>query len=214
MRKFLLWDNDGVLVNTERLYYAATRESLRTLGCDFEAATYLELMAHGRSYWEEARNRGISEAEIHDARRRRDTLYQQYLAESDIEIEGVLEVVSELSTRHRMAIVTTARREDFDLIHRSRQFLRYFEFVITLEDSAKTKPAPDPYIEALHRFQSVPSEALAIEDSSRGLRSAIAAGLDCVVIRNEFTAAQDFSGAFSILPSVRALPSLLASVLA
>jgi beta-phosphoglucomutase-like phosphatase (HAD superfamily) len=79
MRKFLLWDNDGVLVNTEKLYYTATRESLRSLGCEFEPETYLELMAHGHSYWEAAKTRGISDAEIQGARNQRNALYQQYL---------------------------------------------------------------------------------------------------------------------------------------
>jgi HAD superfamily hydrolase (TIGR01509 family) len=212
MRKFLLWDHDGVLVDTEKLYFAAIRQCMISLGCEFQQSTYLELMAHGHNYWDDARRRGNSEAAIQEARRKRDQLYQQYLSNNQIEIEGVVEVLRELSARHRMAIVTTSRREDFDLIHRSRQIRQYFEFVVTVEDCANAKPAPDPYLEALHRFNAPPSEALAIEDSSRGLRSAIAAGVDCVIIRNAFTATQDFSGAHSILDSVRELPLLLKSI--
>jgi HAD superfamily hydrolase (TIGR01509 family) len=211
MRKFLLWDHDGVLVDTEKLYFTATREALATLGCDFEQTTYLALMAEGRGYWEEARKKGISDAQILEARRRRDALYQDFLAANEIEIDGVEEVLLELGTAHRMAIVTTSRREDFDFIHRSRRIRQYFEFVVTLEDCPRTKPAPDPYLSALERFKADPSEAIAIEDSSRGLRSARAAGLDCVIIKNAFTGSQDFSGAFSILSSVRELPSLLGS---
>jgi beta-phosphoglucomutase-like phosphatase (HAD superfamily) len=81
--------------------------------------------------------------------------------------------------------------------------------VINIEDCKRVKPAPDPYLEALRRFNATPSEALAIEDSSRGLAAAISAGISCVVIRNSFTASQDFTGAWRLLDSVRQLPAIL-----
>ena len=210
MRKYLLWDHDGVLVDTEKWYFAATQDSLRRLGVELDQLTYLRLMADGRASWELARARGISEEVIAAARRDRDVCYQRYLAEADIEIEGVLDVLSELRAAYRMAIVTTAKREDFALIHRSRQIAAFFEFVINVEDCTHAKPHPDPYLRALSRFSAPAGEAVAIEDSSRGLKAALAAGLDCIIIRNEFTAAQDFTGAWRIVDSIRDLPSVLA----
>jgi beta-phosphoglucomutase-like phosphatase (HAD superfamily) len=99
------------------------------------------------------------------------------------------------------------------LIHRSRGLLPFFEFVLTIEDYAQPKPAPDPYLKALHRFGAVAREAVAIEDSARGLRSAMAAGVDCVVVCNAFTASQDFSGAWRMLHAIRELPGVLAGSL-
>lgn len=209
MRKFLLWDHDGVIVDTGKWNFAATNSCLRTLGCELDEATYLDLMARGQGYWDAARQNGISEAAIHSARCKRDALYQDYLTKNEIEIEGVADVLRELFTTHRMAIVTTARRQDFELIHRSRQLRQYFEFVIALEDCSKPKPAPEPYLCALRRFNASPSDALAIEDSSRGLHSALSAGVNCVIVRNAFTDSQDFSGAYSVLSSERELPSFL-----
>jgi HAD superfamily hydrolase (TIGR01509 family) len=211
MRKYLLWDNDGVLVDTERWYFEATRECLAILGHELDHATYLTLMADGRGYWDRLRAAGFSEQQIAEARRTRDQLYQEHLTTQAIEIEGVMDVLDELSRAYRMAIVSTSRREDFDLIHHARDMRRYFEFVITGNDCAMHKPSPEPYEQALRRFSAAPGDALAIEDTSRGLRSAMAAGLDCVIIRNEFTAAQDFAGAWRVLDSIRDLPTLLAS---
>jgi HAD superfamily hydrolase (TIGR01509 family) len=210
-KKFLLWDHDGVLVDTEKWYFLATQACLAELGVEFDQAGYLSMMADGRTYWDRAQQRGIADSVIAAARRKRDELYQQYLLTREIEIEGVIEVLSELTKTHRMAIVTTSRREDFDLIHRSRTIRRFFEFVIAAEDCTRHKPDPDPYQQALRRFDAEPGEALAIEDSSRGLRSAVAAGLDCVIIRNDFTAAQDFARAWRVLSSIRELPTVLVS---
>src|SRR5262245_28262562 len=209
MRRYLLWNHDVVLVDTEKGYFAATQDCLRGLGVDLDQSTYLRLMADGRASWELARAQGIAEDVIVAARRDRDVCYQRYLAEADIEIAGVIDVLTELRSRYRMAIVTTAKREDFALIHRSRKIASFFEFVINVEDCTHAKPHPDPYLRALSRFGASAAEAVAIEDSSRGLKAACAAGLDCIIVRNEFTAEQDFSGAWRIVDSIRDLPSAL-----
>jgi beta-phosphoglucomutase-like phosphatase (HAD superfamily) len=63
------------------------------------------------------------------------------------------------------------------------------------EDYARSKPHPEPYLTGLQRFGAAKEQALVVEDSARGLRSAVAAGIDCAVVRNDFTAGQDFSRA-------------------
>jgi beta-phosphoglucomutase-like phosphatase (HAD superfamily) len=108
-----------------------------------------------------------------------------------------------------MAVVSTSKRADFELIHRHRRIRQFFEFVLNIEDCAKAKPDPDPYLRALKRFNAHPEEAVAIEDSSRGLGSAIAAGLRCIIIHNNFTSTQDFTAAWRILGSLRELPDVL-----
>jgi HAD superfamily hydrolase (TIGR01509 family) len=153
--------------------------------------------------------RGIPEAAIARAKEERDKLYQQYLATEDIEVEGVLEVLKALQGRYRMAIVSTAKRADFEVIHRARQLVPLFEFVLTREDYARAKPVPDPYQQALWWFGAAPAEAIVIEDSARGLRAAVADGVDCIVVRNEFTATQDFTGAWRMIGSLRELPAVL-----
>ncbi len=172
MRKFLLWDHDGVLVDTERWYFAATKECLSALGVELDQPTYLHFMAQGRSCWDLAVERGLPESTVRDARRERDRRYQELLRAEEIELEGVVDVLAELSLRYRMAIVSTSKRADFDVIHKSRPIRPFFEFVINIEDCTRAKPAPDPYLRALEHFHATPAEALAIEDSAGGLASA------------------------------------------
>ena len=210
MRRFLLWDHDGVLVDTERWFFVSTQKCLRELGVELDQQTYLRYMAVGRSCWDLAMEAGHPEALIADKRWKRDRRYESYLTTKEIEIDGVLETLRVLCKQYRMAIVSTSKRSDFVLIHRSRAILPFFEFTINIEDCEQPKPDPDPYLKALKRFGAVAMEAVAIEDSSRGLRSAMAAGIDCVVVRSEFTSSQDFSGAWRILHSVRELPAALA----
>jgi HAD superfamily hydrolase (TIGR01509 family) len=212
MKSYILWDHDGVLVETERWYFEATRQSIREIGVDLDKGEYLQDMAEGRSAWDRARARGAGEDQVRHGKHLRDMKYQQYLVEQDITIPGVAEVLAQLSANYAMAIVTTATWSDINLIHRDRQIVRHMEFVLAQGDYLRSKPAPDPYLEALRRFAAAPHEAVVIEDSERGLRAAVAAGIDCVVVANEFVRGQDFSAATYCLESVRELPRLLASL--
>ena len=125
----------------------------------------------------------------------RNGYYQECLRTERIEIDGVVEALAELATYVRMAIVDDRQRVDFDVIHEGRHIRRFMEFVLTREDYRLAKPHPEPYLTALKRFGATPQETLVVEDSSRGLSSAVAAGIDCAVVHNDFTQSQDFSRA-------------------
>ncbi len=210
MLKYILWDHDGVLVDTEYWYFRSTQRALAEIGVSFEQDKYLEFIARGRTMWDLARQRGLSEDVIALHRSNRDQYYQEHLRTEDIEIPGVLKVLDELSRSFLMAIVTTAKKVDFEIIHRDRTIVSYMDFVLANGDYARSKPAPDPYLKALERFGAQPHEAIVIEDSERGLRSAVAAGIECVVIENAFTKSQDFSRATRVLQSISELPAFLA----
>ncbi|MFW6092435.1 MAG: HAD family hydrolase [Pseudomonadota bacterium] len=212
MKRYILWDHDGVLVDTEPLYYEATRRTIAGLGVDLPHHVYLRDMARGRTAWEHARARGVSEPEIVRHRQARDRLYQQLLLEREIGIPGVEALLGRLADDYAMAIVTTARRADFELIHREGDIVTHMDFVLANGDYARSKPAPDPYLAALERFGAAPDQALVVEDSERGLRSALAAGIDCVVVDNDFVAGQDFTGARARIESLDALPELLGTL--
>jgi HAD superfamily hydrolase (TIGR01509 family) len=212
MKRIILWDHDGVLVETEPLYFEATRTALARLGVELPRDGYLQDMARGITAWERARRRGVDETSIRRHREARDAHYQQLLIQRDIEIPGVEPVLASLARRYHMAIVTTARRQDFELIHAERQIVRHMEFVLTSGDYPRAKPAPDPYLTALERFGAQPSHAVVVEDSERGLRAAVAAGIDCIVVANDFVRGQDFSAATASIASLDELPAVIASL--
>jgi HAD superfamily hydrolase (TIGR01509 family) len=207
--QFILWDNDGVLVDTEQWYFAATREALAELGVDLPMDTYQQIMIQGRSSWELALQAGVHPDRVQHGQERRDALYQAHLRTENLRIEGVLEVLAELAQHYQMAIVTTCKRRDFELIHRNPDLLQFMQFVLVREDYVESKPHPEPYLTALHKFSATPQQALVIEDSERGLRAARAAGIDCAVVDYHFTRSHDFSAAQYRLHKLAQLPQLL-----
>jgi len=195
VKKYILFDHDGVLVDTELWYYKAGERALADVGLTLDRDQYVRDMNQGLATWAQARAAGIDEQIISKQREVRNEYYQQYLRTEAIEIEGVVESLAELSKYVRMAIVTTAKRADFELIHQERKVRQFMDFVLVREDYNLAKPHPEPYLAGLKRFAATKEETVVVEDSLRGLNSAVAAGIDCVIVHNEFTKSQHFSRA-------------------
>ena len=138
-------------------------------------------------------------------------MYAELIATAPRVLPGVLDVVSSLHGRYRMGIVTSSRRDHFEIIHRGTGLLPYFDFVVTADDCPRTKPCPDPYLRAIEASRVDPASGVAVEDSARGLEAATAAGLRCVIVPSRLTRTQSFDGALR-LESICDLPALLSSL--
>lgn len=195
MKKYVLFDHDGVLVDTEFWYYKAAERALAGVGVRLDQEQYLRDMSQGQGTWVQARAAGISDKTVEGLREIRDAYYRESLRTEDIEIAGVVATLEELSKYVRMAIVTTSKRADFEIIHEHRRIRQFMDFVLVREDYALAKPNPEPYLTGLKRFGAAKNETLIVEDSPRGLSSAVAAGIDCVIVHNEFVRSADFSQA-------------------
>ena len=209
MKQYILWDNDGVLVDTEHWYFTATQRALGELGIALKKELYLARMVRGESSWDLALAAGIAPGQVAAKRQQRDAYYREYLVREDIEIPGVEALLEGLSKNYKMAIVTTSKRSDFELIHQNRNIEQYMEFVLVREDYVSSKPDPEPYLTALNRFDASAQHCLVVEDSQRGLQAALAAGIDCAIVHNAFTASHDFSGAHYRLNSIVELQAIL-----
>ncbi len=209
MKKYILFDNDGVLVETEQWYFRANVEILKTMGITLDEDRYREIMVNGQSAFLLAEEEGFDSISVEAARDRRNELYQHYLQTEDIAIEGVKEVLSALKEKYRMGIITSARREDFELIHAKRGITEHMEFALCSGEYGRSKPYPDPYLTGLERFDGQKDEAIIVEDSQRGLRSAVNAGIECVIVHNHFTLSHDFSDATHRIQTLHELEALL-----
>lgn len=204
MLKAILWDNDGVLVDTEGLYFEATRQTLAAAGVEMTRERYADIsLRQGRSAFEILRERGVSDDKIDRLRAGRDDRYSALLRSRPLLIDGVEETLAALHGSIRMGVVTSSRKVHFDLIHRSTDLLGFFELVLTREDYRQTKPDPEPYRTALERAGLAAHECVVVEDTERGMMSAVAAGIPCLVIPNPLNREGDFSAAHEVLANVR-----------
>ncbi|HVN82129.1 MAG TPA: HAD family phosphatase [Terriglobia bacterium] len=203
MIKALFWDNDGVLVDTEGLYFLATREVLAKVGIDLTREEFISLfLVQGKGAWHLVRQRGFSPPAVEQLRDERNALYSRLLSQEQVVMEGVRDVLTELRSKYTMGVVTSSRREHFELMHQSTGLLPYFSFVIAAGDYTKSKPDPEPYLLAVERSCFSREECLAIEDSERGLASASAAGIRCIIVPTDLTRGSPFAGAHRVVGSI------------
>jgi HAD superfamily hydrolase (TIGR01509 family) len=210
MIKAIFWDNDGVLVDTEHLYFQATQHVLASAGIPLTADQYIELfLVKGRGAWHLAEERGLAPSEIDELRNSRNALYSEWLGEAPRLTADITRVLDALHGRYVMGVVTSSLKDHFDVIHRHTGLLKYFDFVLTAGDYRRSKPDPEPYLRAVDRSGVDREACVAIEDSARGLESARAAGIRCIVVPSGLTRASRFVGAYRVLDSIGDLLGVL-----
>ncbi len=202
----VLWDNDGVLVDTEGLYFQATREVLASVGIDLAPVQYKDIsLRRGESTFQLAAERGIAASRIDCLRAERDRIYAESLRQPCV-IEGVKEVLRSLHGKVCMGVVTSTCREHFGIAHATSSVAQYMDFVVTREDCQHLKPHPERYLTAMKRYGLAPEQCIVVEDSERGLAAARAAGLECLIILSKWTKEGDFSQACRVLESIACVP--------
>jgi HAD superfamily hydrolase (TIGR01509 family) len=205
----VLWDNDGVLVDTEVLFFEATRAILAEVEFEVTRELFVDLsMRQGRSVFERLTDR-LEISAIEELRRRRNRLYNDTVARGVRINAGVQAALEHLQPQMRMGIVTGSSREHFETMHATTGLLRYFEFCLTHDEYTRSKPHPEPYLTAMERFGLDGGSTVVVEDSERGLQSAVAAGLRCIVIPNDLTRDGDFTAATAVLGDAGELPRVL-----
>lgn len=206
MLSAILWDNDGVLVDTERYYFEANRLYLRRYGIELTEAQFFQwYLCESRGAWH-LLDAKATRAQIDHWRDERNVIHLQLLAEAQsLLTPGIEPLLERLHGRVEMGIVTSATPASFSAIHGKHRLLHHFRFALTADTYARSKPYPDPYLLGVERIGKPAAECLVVEDSPRGLEAARAAGLRCIILRNDLSRHHDFAGAYRIVDSTEEL---------
>ncbi len=200
----LLWDNDGVLIETEPLYFRATQEILADIDVELTVEDYQEIsLRQGGSCFDLVPD--LDTQRLKDLRKVRDRRYEDLIRKGVRVYPFVEECLNAFHGRIPMVVVTSTPRSHFDLAHSQTGFARFFEFVVAQEDTPRHKPDPQPYLTAAQRLGVAPKDCLAIEDTRRGFDATINAQIPCVVVPHGLTQEEDFAGAAAIMESLEEL---------
>lgn len=209
----VLWDNDGVLVNTEQLFYESNRDLLLPYGIDLTPKQFFDwFLDNNYGAWHLLLGQGHDITLIDRLRLERKRLFGERLRQArQLAMPGMDHLLDTLRPHVGMGVVTSAYREHFELSHAHSGLREQFDFVLTRESYGASKPAPDGYLLGLQRLGLAAEECVAVEDAPRGLRAANAAGLECIILRNQMNRHHAFDGAFCVVESVAELGAVLAS---
>ena len=178
----ILFDFDGVLVDSEPIRFKAGAQALAGIGVPL-AWERFSLSWLGRT--DEAALQDILgerfEAEGRGVIDRRNALYEEWLNE----VPGApdaLRLVQRIPEGIRLAVVTGSRRFEVETILWRLAMSERFQTLVTAEDYVQAKPAPDPFLIAARRLEVQPISCLVIEDSPAGVAAALAAGMPVVAV--------------------------------
>ncbi|MFA6104492.1 MAG: HAD family phosphatase [Victivallaceae bacterium] len=184
MIRAVLFDSDGVLVDTEKMYYEATRVAFSAAGVSLTPEIWANgYLGRSKTSRKIATRMGIASNLVDKVLDRRNGVFWADVALGVQVMPHVRETLAILANHFRLAVVTGASRERFKRVHESTGLLNFFETVITADEAGgETKPSPQPYLAALRILGLRPEECIAVEDSPRGAMSAVAAGIKCCII--------------------------------
>ena len=202
----IVFDFDGVLADSEPLHFRALQVILAELGIPLERDEYYErylgfddvgamkavAAAHGQSW---------TDRHISELIERKSVVFEEMLAAGAVLYPTAPACVRRLAAKYPLGIASGALKHEIMAILHGSGLAPHFRFVVASGDTARSKPAPDPYHRAAELHRLPPGSCLAIEDSRWGIESARAAGLRCVGITTTYPA-HELPGADAVIDSL------------
>lgn len=181
----ILWDNDGVLLDSESAFFALTKDCFSKKGLVLTEEYWArQFLGYGERTYQIAEQLGLCHKDAMELADWRDQLWYQRLHLPVPTMPQVKETLGMLGAKYRMAVVTGAPRSHFAGLHSHYDLLSHFEFCITQDECSQVKPQPDAFLLAAQKLALNPSQCLVVEDSPRGLRAAKAAGMPCALLQS------------------------------
>ncbi len=208
MIKALIFDFDGLMIETETCDYQAWLEIYREYGLDYPVHEWQELIGTYENVPVPLdrldRLKGPIDRKAIDARRRERSTE---LAMRQELLPGVMDYLEGAQRMGlKLAIASSSPRVWLDQFLEPHNLARYVQVVVTGDTVSQVKPSPEIFNSTLQKLDVEPEEAIIFEDSFNGLRAAKAAAVRCVIIPSNLTRGMDFKDADLVLDSLGSIP--------
>ena len=178
--KAVLFDMDGVIFDTERVYLEDWTKVFEKYGYNMIKEVYISVMGSGRNNVKDVfRNKFGQELPIEEMYIEKDALLFEAIESNKIPLkEGVIEILDFLGNNgYKMGLATSAKRARLDKQLKSASIENKFDTTVSGEDVVNSKPNPDIFLKAAEKLSVRPEECIVIEDSPAGIRAAYNAGM-------------------------------------
>ena len=179
--KLIMVDLDGTLFDTRKVNYLSYRDAVNEYGYDLNYDYYCN-ECNGNYYMDFLPKITTSEKEIlkkmHKIKKEK---YSTYLNEALINV-NLVEILKLLKLDCKIALVTTASKENTYMLLNKFNLVNLFDLIITQDDVNKSKPAPECYLKAVEFFKYNKEDCVIFEDSKTGIESAKKANIQYFVV--------------------------------
>jgi beta-phosphoglucomutase len=199
----VIFDMDGVLVDTEPLHHDAFFRHFAELGIPMTAAEYATFLgASTRNVYQQLKQQFGLEPDVETLMlRKRELFGTSFDASPELELlPGARALIEDL---HRAGIplqlASSASRETIDRVFKRFELYSYFDNLVSGEDFPRSKPDPAIFLHAAGLAGVAPQHCLVIEDSANGVTAAKAAGMACIGYRSEHSEGQNLDHADQVV---------------
>lgn len=213
MIKYVIFDLDGTLIDTEKYFKIFWRQAVEAFGYSMSEEQALSLRSLGRPFAPALMKEWFGEDfDYFAVREYRRKIMKEHLDKVGLELKkGAVEALSWLKEKGYIVALATATPADRALEHlREVGIDGFFTKIVSAAQVEKGKPAPDVYIYACKELGAEPAACLAVEDSPNGVMSAHSAGLKVLMIPDQTEPDAELSGKlYACVPSLLALPGVV-----
>lgn len=186
MIEAVVFDLDGVLIDSEPVWEQVRRRIVAEHGGHWEPDTQDRLMGMSTGEWSRylSEDLGVDLTPDEVARTVVAAMADRYREHLPL-LPGAVEAVNRIAERWTVGLASSAPRSLIETVLDASGLRPVFAATVSTEEVARGKPAPDAYLTAAERLGVPPARCAAVEDSSNGLRSAAAAGLAVIAVPHE-----------------------------
>jgi HAD superfamily hydrolase (TIGR01509 family) len=181
----VVFDMDGVIVDSEQVWDDVRENYTHDVGGRYTASATRDMMGMSSLEWSRymAEVLGVpgTPDEINAAVV---ALMLERYGESPPLISGAVDAVRRIAAHWPLAIASSSNPELIEVVLRSAGLEHAFPVIVSSQEVARGKPAPDVYLEAARRLDVAPARCAAVEDSHNGIRAAKAAGMRVLAVPN------------------------------
>ena len=213
MIKAIIFDMDGLLIDSEPVWFRARHELLQTINMEWKWENQKNTMGVSTNAWVEYIHKFVegklSEEEILKGVTER---VKQIYSSGEVKLmQGALQALKYASDNFKVGLASGSYKEILHSVVKVNNWGEYFDEILSSDDMERGKPNPDIYLEVAKRLSVKPEECIVLEDSRDGIKAGVAAGAKIITVPSkDVTVPQEvLDSAFAILDSLNDFPQIV-----
>lgn len=204
MIKAVIFDMDGVIVDSEPVHYEAHNKLLKSYGQTLSKEDIIKYVGlPTREVYKDIKEKFNLPYEVNELVKKKREIFASIAAEKVELMPHSKELIGFLRENgYKLAVASSGFKTQIYTFLQKFELADKFITVVSADDVAMAKPHPEIYLEAARRLGLKSSECLAIEDSDKGIESAKQAGMRVIAVPNAHTKQQDLSKADLIVSNL------------